>query len=313
MWLANSVRQRVACLGVALMMATGSYALAEQTHFPSPDEAVKALVEAVQAKGDEALFAVLGPEAREVINSGDVVADQAARRRFADAAAKDIQVKIDQNSPDSASVTVGKDHWPFPIPLVKDAEGWRFDTAAGQQELINRRVGRNELYTISIVRAYVDAQYEYASANQAETGVREYAQKFMSSDGRHDGLYWPAAEGEKISPLGPLVASATAEGYELGKQPKRSPYHGYYFRILKAQGKNAPGGAKSYLDKDGRLTGGFALIAYPVDHGNSGVMSFIVNQQDLVFQKDLGEDTEKAAEGISEYDPDETWDPVPEH
>jgi len=202
-----------------------------------------------------------------------------------------------------AIVHIGRDDWPFPIPIVREGDGWRFDTAAGKEELLNRRIGRNEITTIAVCRTYVDAQKEFARR------FHVYAQSFRSTPGKQDGLYWEATDHD-ASPLGPLVASATAEGYQHGEAGDApSPYHGYLFRILTKQGAGAPGGVKDYV-KDGRMTGGFALVAWPAEHGSSGVMTFLVSEQGVVFQKDLGDGTTEAAKAITAYDPDGSWEPT---
>jgi hypothetical protein len=208
---------------------------------------------------------------------------------------------------------VGSDEWPFPIPIVKAGNGWRFDTGAGKQEILARRVGGNELKAIQVCLAYVDAQKEYAmkKARQGE-GLLEYAQKFVSTPGKQDGLYWEAGEGQEQSPIGPLFSAARDQGYSgkpLGEEPE--PYHGYFYRILTAQGKNAPGGAQDYV-VGGKMIGGFALIAYPAHYGASGVMTFIVNHDGVVYQKKLGKDTKKAAQAMKAFNPDKTWTRVPE-
>jgi hypothetical protein len=221
---------------------------------------------------------------------------------------------------------IGEEPWSFPIPIVKAANGWRFDTAAGMEEFLNRRVGENELSTIAVCRAYVLAQWEYytESTDTTQDGLAVYAQKFISTPGKRDGLYWDTAEGEEPSPLGVLVAQARAEGYRAGRKkaetetgentPKRrrTPYHGYYFKILKAQGTHAPGGRFNYVI-NGNMIAGYALIAYPAKWGSSGVMTFIVNQQGRVYQKNLGPDTTKLAAAITEYDPDPSWELVQEN
>ncbi len=290
----------------ALVLVAGIAAAAGPARYPTPDAAVQALIDAAASEKRGALLAVLGSGV-EALRSGDPVADAADREEFVHAASE--SARIEQEDDDHAVLTIGPDDWPFPIPLVRDAKGWYFDVAAGKQELYNRRIGRNELDTIEVMRAFVDAQDEYAQADRNGDGMREYAQKLMSSQGAHDGLYWPTKEDEPDSPMGPLVAEAVAEGYKPGQNRQPKPYHGYYYRMLTAQGEHAPGGAKNYLN-DGHMTKGFAALAYPAEYGNSGVMTFLVNQSGILFQKDLGDDTAKAAAAITAYDPDDTWDPV---
>jgi hypothetical protein len=205
---------------------------------------------------------------------------------------------------------VGNRDWPFPIPIVKDGENWFFNTKAGKQEVLNRRIGRNELNTIQVSLAYVDAQREYALKSRDRGGLLEYAHKFVSEKEKKDGLCWEVKEGEEESPLGPLAAKAAWEGYTRKKSgDKPSPYHGYYYKILKAQGEKAPGGAYDYVVK-GKMIGGFALVAYPAEYGNSGVMTFVVNHEGVVYQKDLGKETEKIVSALKKYDPDKTWKKV---
>jgi hypothetical protein len=259
----------------------------------------------VRASDAAAFDAIFGPGSEDLRSSGDPVADKAMRERFLDAAEEHSGLEFD--SPDRVLLSFGDDDWPFPIPLVKSDKGWAFDTAAGKEELINRRIGRNELHAIAVVRGIVDAQEEYAATDPTGSGVRQYAQRILSSPGQRDGLYWKSDAND--SPLGELVAVAVQEGYGGADTSKPNPYHGYYFRLLQGQGKHAPGGAKSYL-KDGKLTGGFAVVAWPADYGNSGIKTFVVNQRDLVFEKDLGADTAKLAKAMTEYDPDDSWDPV---
>ena len=276
-------------------------------YFTGPGAALDALLAAVKA-GDAAAFdAIFGPGSEDLRSSGDAVADKAMRAKFLDAA--EDHSGLEFAGPDRVLLSFGDDDWPFPIPLVKSDKGWAFDTAAGKDEIVNRRIGRNELHAIAVVRGIVDAQEEYAAADPTGSGVRQYAQRILSSPGQRDGLYWKSAAND--SPLGELVAQAVAEGYGGADTGKPVPYHGYYFRLLKAQGKHAPGGAQSYL-KDGRLIGGFAVVAWPAEYGNSGIKTFIVNQRDLVFEKDLGADTAKIASAMTEYDPDDSWDPVEE-
>jgi hypothetical protein len=276
--------------------------------FASPEEAVKALVDAMKT-GDRAQLSVLfGPGSESVISSGDDVKDKLERERFL----KDYEEKnsIERKGDDEAILQVGKDDWPLPIPIRKKGSAWSFDTKAGKEEILNRRIGRNELNTIDVLDAYVTAQREYASTDWDGDGVYPYAQKFRSTPGKKDGLYWVAKEGEKPSPLGPFAAHAAQEGYtRKEKTEKPFPYYGYYFKILKAQGKHAPGGAYDYVVK-GNMILGFGLVAYPAKYGSSGIMTFIVNQEGVVYQKDLGKGTAKAAGAMKRYDPDPTWKKV---
>ncbi len=299
-----------ASLALAFHLAVLPVAAAEETqeHFRSPLAAVDAALEAVRADDGDTLAAIFGPDSGAVLSSGDEVADRDARERFLEAA--DVRASIARETEDRALLSVGEDDWPFPIPLRQGDAGWYFDTPAGAEELINRRIGRNELHAIAALQAFVEAQYEYYTLNPQAAEPPEFAQRLASSEGKRDGLYWPVGDDEVESPMGPLVAKAVAEGYgKGGDQEGPSPFHGYLFRLLKAQGPHAPGGAKSYL-QDGRLTGGFALVAYPAEYGNSGVMSFMVNQRDIIFQKDLGEDTRAVAEALEAYDPDNSWEAV---
>jgi len=278
-----------------------------QKTFAEPDAAVRALVDAAGKHDEAALHEILGAGSDDVVSSGDEVADRAGRERVA-AAAK-VRTWLETLESGRVIAHLGKDDWPLPIPLVKEGTQWHFDTVAGREELLNRRIGRNELNAIAVARAYVDAQREFASLKSAG-GVPVYAQKVRSEEGKHDGLYWDDPTGTAPSPLGPLVAEATAEGYgkaEEGAGPQ--PYHGYFYRILTAQGPNAPGGVKSYV-KDGAMTGGFALVAHPAEHGNSGIMTFLVGPQGIVYQKNLGATTVDVVKAMTAYDPDDSWAPV---
>jgi hypothetical protein len=272
--------------------------------FATPEEAVRQLVAA--ADDQEAADELLGAGGFSLLRSGDDVADRQDIEAVA-ALAREKLAFVDLQG-GRKIVVLGSEGWELPIPLVEEAGAWRFDVEAGREEILNRRVGRNELSTLETLRALVEAQREYA-ADGHDGNPPVYARRLLSSPGKHDGLYWPVAEGEEPSPLGPLVAEASEEGYG-GDRPQPTPYHGYLFRLLTAQGKNAPGGERSYLDSQSRLASGFAVVAWPATYDNSGVMTFLVNQQGIVFQKDLGADTAKAAARILLYDPDASWSPT---
>ena len=288
-------------IGLSAGMAVAQNA--SGTVFASADEGVDKFVAAARAKDIAALDTILGPDGRDILHSGDSQEDQNALARFT--LAYDAGHKLVQDSPTKSSLVVGNDDWPLPIPLVKEASGWRFDTEAGREELLARRVGRNELATIEACKAFVDAQREYASVDRGD-GILDYAQRFVSTPGKKDGLYWPAKPGEALSPLGPLFVKAQAAGYSPGKSAAPQAYNGYYFRILTGQGSAARGGAYSYL-AHGKMMGGYALIATPAIYGVSGVMSFIVNQDGQVFQKDLGPNTGTTAAQIKTFDPGPGW------
>ena len=318
----NEKRRSVYCFEfaiiVAIMMVAGFYQTGiaaevkqvKQKSFLSPEEAVKSLMDAVKSNNTKELLAIFGPAGKEIISSGDKVADSTGRERFINS--YEEMNKLEKESDDKVTLVVGEDEWPFPIPIVKKGEAWVFDTNAGKEELLNRRIGRNELNTIQTCLAYVDGQREYAMKDRDSDKVREYAQKSMSTPGKKDGLYWKTKEGEEQSPLGELFAKAVKAGYTPGKSgqgPQR--YYGYYYKILKAQGENAPGGAYDYVI-NGKMIGGFALVAYPAEYGASGIMSFIVNHDGVVYQKDLGKETGKIASAMTKYDPDKTWNKVEE-
>lgn len=286
-------------------LAAGAKQTIHQKTFASPEEAVKAVVVALRAGDLNDLSDILGPDGKEIISSGDEVADENGRKLF-------VQVyeqsnKLNREMDTKAILELGKDAWPFPIPIVKVGDAWRFDTKEGKQEILTRRIGKNELSAIQACLAYFDAQRDYASKGGNGKGLPEYAQKFFSEPGKKDGLYWESKEGEAQSPLGPLFAAAHERGYTRktpGQRP--SPYLGYYYRILTSQGKSAPGGAYSYL-VNGRMVGGFALIAYPAEYGSSGVMTFMVSHDGVVYEKDLGKKTEALAQAMKAFDPDQTW------
>ncbi len=274
----------------------------QQVAYASPEDATRALYEVIQRHDEKSLFQVLGPGSAKLIYTGDPVADQQMRDRFV--AAYDKAHKIEMVDDAKALLLVGENQFPFPFPLVKRSSGWHFDARAGAEEIVNRRVGENELFAIKFCLAYGDAQREYAEFDRDDDGLLEYAQKFKSSEGKRDGLFWPTAEGEPPAPLGPLAAQAKREGYS--KSDKPIAYHGYYYRILTGQGKDAPGGAYDYLVK-GNMIGGYALIAYPAKWGASGVMSFMCSHDGVVYQKNLGAESATVAAKIKLFNPGVDW------
>jgi Protein of unknown function (DUF2950) len=291
---------RLASLTAAVLILAMASAASAQQSYKTAEEAADALVNAARSGDRKAILTVLGRDGADIVSSSDTVADAATRQRFL--AAYDAKHQVAMEGDSKAIMVVGNDDFPFPIPLVRRDGTWRFDTAAGREEILYRRIGRNELSAIQACLAYVDAQQEYAEKGIAGNGV--YAQHFVSRPEKKDGLYWPAQSGEDESPLGELVAGAAAEGYRVGQQPR--PYHGYYYRILTRQGPNAPGGALNYL-VHGRMIGGFALVAYPAEYGNSGLMTFLVNHRGIVYQKDLGPRTATIAARMTAFNPDHTW------
>ncbi len=294
----------VAMLFVTLLASTGWSQEAGQRTFSTPQEASKALYEAVKAGDTQTVLAILGSSAEGIIHSGDAVQDKKNTDLFLNRYQQ--MNRIGRQADGSRVLYLGAGNWPFPIPLVQKAGKWYFDTPAGMQEILFRRIGKNELAALRVLNALVDAQNEYYSGtHDGETHV--YAARFLSTPGKQDGLYWKTAEGEPESPIGPLVAHATREGY--AKSDKPEPFHGYYYRMLKSQGANAPGGAKPYL-ADGKMTG-FAFIAYPAEYRNSGVMTFLVSTDGVIYEKDLGTDTATAAPAITSFNPDKTWTQVP--
>jgi Protein of unknown function (DUF2950) len=300
-------RQRCHALAFALLLGFVATAQAQES-FKTPEAAVEALGTA--AKSDDsrkALLTVLGQDGADIVSSGDPVADDATRQRFLDS--YDAKHQVTMEGDDKATLIIGQDDFPFPIPLVRKDDMWRFDTAAGRREILYRRVGRNELDAIQAALAYVDAQNDYADKDRTGAGPGVYAQRIVSEPGKKNGLYWPAAQGGDESPLGELVAQATAQGYRVGGERERAPYHGYYFKVLTKQGPDAPGGALDYVVR-GKMIGGFALVAYPAQYGNSGIMTFLVNHNGVVYQKDLGARTTEIAERMSAYNPDQSWTTV---
>ncbi len=304
-WLIAAVTGLIAIPVVPTMAAN----VIKQKTFATPEAAVEALIAANRANKIRKLFAILGSDGAKLIHSGDLVADKRGRALFV--AAYDDAHKLELDGKDKAILIVGKEEWPLPIPLVRRQASWLFDSKAGMEEILNRRIGRNELSVIEVCRAYVAAQREYAAKHMTAGAAPEYAQHFMSTDGQRNGLYWPVKPGEEESPLGPLIARARAAGYSPGTpHAEPRPYYGYFFRILTQQGKDAPGGAMNYI-VNGHLTGGFGLIAYPATYGDSGVMTFMVNQDGVVYQKNLGPTTARIVQQITQYDPDSSWQGQP--
>jgi hypothetical protein len=293
------------CLAAPILFLAMAAVASAQQSFNSADEAADTLVKAARADDERAVIAVLGRDGIDIISSGDAVADTASRKRFL--AAYDAKHQVVVEGEDKAVMVIGDEDFPFPIPLSRKQGTWRFDTAAGRLEILYRRIGRNELDAIQACLAYVDAQNEYAEKDRSGVGQGVYAQRIISQNGKKDGLYWPASQGDDESPLGELVAQAAAEGYRVGGV--RTPFHGYFYKILTRQGPNVPGGALDYVVR-GKMIGGFALVAYPAEYGNSGVMTFMVNHEGTVFEKDLGPRTFQLAPRIVSFNPDQTWKKV---
>jgi hypothetical protein len=300
----GSIHRAISLVAFAIMatMSLTSVSQAQQA-YPSPEEAAAGLAAAVKTGTRSALIKVFGRNGADIIESGDDVADAEARQRFLSAYEAKHSIKAEGNK--KATLILGTDDFPFPIPLVNYNTGWEFDAAAGRREILYRRIGRNELDAIQTALAFVDAQNEYAEKDRGN-GVGVYAQRIVSTPGKKDGLFW-RDDGDP-SPLGELAAKASAEGYKASGD-QSAPYHGYYFRILTGQGSEAPGGALNYVVK-GKMIGGFGLIAYPAEYGNSGVMTFVVNHAGIVYEKDLGKRTEAIAKRIYLFDPDQTWKKV---
>jgi Protein of unknown function (DUF2950) len=286
-----------------LLVLSGPVLAAGAKAYPDPAAATEALIAAARSGEVEAVAGVLGARSRSFLVSGDVVADRAALQEFV--ALFDRSHTLSAPNEQTRTLVVGADDWPFPIPLVQGPAGWTFDAKAGEAELLARRVGQNELDAIQVCLGYVNAQRDYLARNPEAAGVPHYADRLMSSPSKRDGLYWKASAGEPESPMGPAVSGALREGYT-PRQGERAPYRGYFYRILTAQGPNAEGGAMDYRD-GGKLTRGFGLVAYPASYGKSGVMTFVVNQGGVVFEKDLGSKTAKTAEGLKRFDPDRSW------
>jgi hypothetical protein len=307
-WCGLGSRRLGAGLALLLTLSLHARAAGGQT-FASPQEAVNALLAAAQNHDTNSLHAIFGPEGRQLM-SPDVVQATNDYRLFVQRLTEKTQLAT--NSASGLTLKIGTDAWPFPIPLVQQNGQWFFDTAAGKEEILARRIGMDELGAINVCNAYVQAQREYAGQDRLGDGVLAYAQFLHSTPGTHDGLFWPAKTNEVLSPLGPLVAQARVEGYHRTAtmlNNEQAPYHGYYFKILTRQGKHAPGGKYNYVI-NGRMIAGFALVAWPAEWGNTGLMTFMVNQQGKVWQKNLGAKTTKIARSLTTYDPDETWSPA---
>jgi len=296
-WASLPILAAVAILLTACFPARSMAQQPGQKTFSSPEDASKALVMAMQNNDEKAMLDILGPDAKQIVSSGDDAEDAQSRANFVE---RYQQMHRLVKEPDGTTLLyIGAENWPTPIPLVNQDNSWYFDTEAGKKEILYRRIGRNEISAIGVCQELVAAQKEYYSAQH-----NEYAQNIFSDEGQHNGLYWKAAEGEPQSPIGPLVASAFA----MGKSPDGvpTPYRGYYYLLVTRQGKNGPGGAKSYI-ASGKMTEGFAFVAYPAEYRSSGVMTFIVDEDGVVYQKDLGKKTEALAKGMKEYDPNSSW------
>jgi hypothetical protein len=311
-----SLKLRTTVFGLLLLLSVIALAACSKSDkpdtasasvFASPDDAGNALVAAIKSGDQNSLAAIFGPDSKQIISSGDAVEDKNGATAFAKG--YETMHRWRKIADGAQILLVGADNFPFAVPLKKNAGGqWFFDTAAGKDEVLSRRIGRNELAIIDACKAVADAQNQYFSAVHNGETTKQYAMKFISDPGKHNGLYWEAPQGKPESPLGPLAAFAASEGYS-AKPDAHMPFHGYYFRMLKGQSDKAPGGAKEYA-VDGKLTRGFALVAYPAEYGNSGVMTFIINQDGLLLQKDLGKKTTETATAMSEYDPDTGWNPI---
>jgi hypothetical protein len=307
----NGLLKKTMLAAAALVLAMGSslpgnaQAASGQKTFPSASASAAALVAASRSDDEAELLAILGPDGKDLVDSGDPVADKLSRGRFV----KSYSLKHSLSSEGQGVkiLIIGANDWPMPIPIVRDGTTWYFDSARGHDEILNRRIGENELGAIAVCEGYVEAQKQYAAKGHDGLPAGLYAQRLSSDPGKENGLYWEVKTGQPQSPMGPAVADAAAEGYVGGSGP--APYHGYFYKLLKEQGPDAPGGAKSYL-ADGKLSGGFALLAYPANYGNGGIMTFLVNQDGTILQKDLGDDTVNLAKQITAYNPDDSWSPA---
>ncbi len=293
-----------ALLCFAALFAPGCASVSTPLEFASPEDAVQELARATSDGDTQRLQDIFGPEGHDLLNSGDQVADKLGVERFL--AHYEEKHSLEAVGEDERVLVLGPDDWPFPVPIVRTGDHWSFDARAGREEILDRRIGRNELAAIEVCLAIADAQREYAMWNVNGNGTHDYAQQFLSDPGEKNGLYWPTAEGEAPSPLGQLIVAASAEGYE-AEDEGPTPYHGYFYRILKAQGPAARGGTLDYV-VSGRMLLGFALVAYPAEYGNSGIMTFILSANGVVYQRDLGEDTGKLGLEMVTYDPGTGWE-----
>jgi hypothetical protein len=298
------MNMRAAILVMIASVVALSACARKPQEFDSPEAAAQAMVEAAKSDGNSALLKLFGKDGEPLVDSGDEVADKNARARFLERYAE--ANSLDKSAPESAILEVGADKWPFPVPIVSEGGKWHFDTPTGVDELVNRRVGANELSTIQSCLAYVDAQREYYMRNPESSSLLHYAGRLISTADKKDGLYWPAGENDEQSPLGEGFAKARAEGYAKEGTMSGEPFHGYIYRLLTRQGPNAHGGAYDYVVND-QLLGGFAAIAFPADYGNSGVMTFMVSHDGVVYSKDLGPETAKLALAVDSFDPGSDW------
>jgi hypothetical protein len=303
-----NILSRLILLGI-LILFVGCNKAAKTSYqvFVSPDEAGDGLLNAAKSGDPNTILAVFGPDAKDIILSGDPVQDKNTDDKFV--AAYGVMHRWRKMPDESQTLLIGADNFPFPIPLKKNAAGqWYFDVADGREEILARRIGRNELAIMDVCNALAEAQADYYSQRHEDGSTHQFAVKFISDTGKQNGLYWDSPEGQPKSPLGPLAAFATNEGYSL-KPDSHAPFHGYFFHMLTRQGSHAPGGAKDYL-VNGKMTGGFAFVAYPAEYRNSGVMTFIINQDGVLLQKDLGSATTQTAAAMTEFDPDPSWNPA---
>ena len=302
--------RRLLCSALALALVAGCQTTPRESApahvFASPEAGFAAMLAALRADNLPMVESMLGLRSEEIL-SGDPVSDRLDRANFLKLASQSWRVRRVTDT--AAWVDCGREDWTFPVPLTGGGQAWAFDGSWGREEIRNRIIGRNELSTMATLRGLVEAQWEYHKMDPDGDGIPAYASRIFSTPGARDGLYWPAAKGAPVSPVGPMAAAAEAEGYS-GLESGRIPFHGYHYRMLSGQGKNAPGGKRSFIDETGRMTGGFALVAWPADYGRSGVMTFVVNDRGLLFEKDLGRRTAARASRITTYNPDEDWNPV---